>query len=219
MVRTAAYVDDAETSHDLAERVVIMSSITAKHHPVIASRPQAAITPRGQKVPGVALRHHEMAKRAALYSYILPEIYLARTSAMSRDANDTLLSAVHNIHVYHCSLAPFTMAYAFKLTVLPEVALHETAELSILLTLSFLPPESAYKLSFGPSGMVGIVTQPEQHSEQKAPGIHSGWKRLREYYPWGPLKPAKAALKAFFRWLDVQLDMPICVFTGKPGDA
>ncbi|MCL5497780.1 DUF1641 domain-containing protein [Escherichia coli] len=89
----------------------------------------------------------------------------------------------------------------------------------IVLALSSLPPERVYKLAFGLRDMADALSQPEQHHEQKAPGIQGVWKMLQDDDLWRSLQPVLNGLKAFSRRMEEQVDKPISSFTGKPSDA
>ncbi|PTQ51796.1 MAG: Formate dehydrogenase related protein [Hydrogenibacillus schlegelii] len=137
LFRTVGYGGDSGSISDIAQAdlVIIIGSNTAESHPVLATRVKRAQKLHGQKLIVADLRKHEMAERADLF--LRPEpgtdhVWLSAVTKYIIDrgwADRAFIEArVEGFDEYVRSLEPFTLAYAEKVTGIPQADLIRVAE-------------------------------------------------------------------------------------------
>lgn len=138
LFRTVGYGGDSGSITDLAaaDLVLIVGSNTAESHPVIATRIKRAHKLRGQKLVVADLRAHEMAERADLFIRPTPGTDMVWLSAVTKylldhgHADQTFLDTrVNGVDEYRASLEPFTLAFAERITGIPQAELEQLAQM------------------------------------------------------------------------------------------
>ena len=135
--RTVGYGGDAGSIKDIekAALVFIVGSNTDESHPVLATRIKSSQKLHGQKVIVSDLRKHTMAERADIFLQPKPGTDLVWLSAVTKYIMDNGLAPqaflsewVNDVEEYKESLAPFTLAFAERVTGLSQDTLKEVAE-------------------------------------------------------------------------------------------
>src|SRR5579863_1213856 len=140
LFRTVGYGGDSGSIADIekAELVLIVGSITAESHPVLATRVKRAHKLHGQKLIVADLREHEMARRADVFLHPRPGTDLIWLSAVTRYifehglANQSFIDKwVNGLEEYQKSLAPFTLEFAAEKCGLSIETLKQIADMVV----------------------------------------------------------------------------------------
>ncbi|MHB8647742.1 MAG: formate dehydrogenase subunit alpha [Thermomicrobiales bacterium] len=138
LFRTVGYGGDSGSISDIeaADLVLIVGSNTAESHPVIATRIKRAHKLRGQQLVVMDLREHEMAERADLFLRPHPGTDMVWLSAITKFILDHGLADqpfldthVTGLDEYRASLEPFTLAFAERVTTIPQTDLERLARM------------------------------------------------------------------------------------------
>ena len=135
--RTVGYGGDSGSITDIeaAGLVIGIGTNTAESHPVLATRVKRSHKLHGQRLIVADLREHEMARRADLFVKPNPGTDFVWLNAVSRylldqglEHKDFLAQHVNGLTEFRASLDAYTLAYAERLTGLPQAQLVQIAE-------------------------------------------------------------------------------------------
>lgn len=138
LFRTVGMGGDSGTIQDIAKAglVIIVGANPAEGHPVLATRVKRAHKLHGQKLMVADLRKHEMAERSDLF--ISPkqgtdQVWLMAVTKYMIDQGwhdaQFIQDNVHDFEAFQTVLEKYTLAYAEKMTTVPQADLIRAAEM------------------------------------------------------------------------------------------